>query len=293
MRVHCLIPVHNRIRETEAVLRCLNAQDYPHLRVVIVDDGSTDGTADMVRRDFPHVELLSGDGNLWWSGAMARGLRLVLPQTKDGDFVLFQNNDTLFERHYVRTLVSASEALGRAVVGSILKDAGHPDRIISLGPRVSYLKAYVREVLPEYQLSQGDGHARPDLPELIDMDALSGRGTLYPVEVFHRVGIVRHRWLPHYLADYEMAARARAAGFRTVVCTRAVVWTSAEESGIACRNAPLTAKLFGRRSRSNIVDAVVFFSLSGPWYLRITAPARVPLFRLWGAARHRIAGWWR
>lgn len=124
---------------------------------------------------------------------MAYGLRCVLQRAKKADYVFFLNNDTQFRAECVRTLVSVSQAHGRAVVGSILKDARDPDRILSLGPRVDYLKTRITEVLPGSGAFGSDGECRPELPEVIEMDALSGRGTLYPVEVFHRAGGIRHR----------------------------------------------------------------------------------------------------
>ncbi len=289
MTVYCIIPVHNRVSETLGVLRCLRAQDYAHIQTVVVDDGSTDGTADLVRQNFPEVELLSGNGNLWWSGAMARGLKFVLPRAKEDDYVLFQNNDTSFAPDYVRTLVSVSEIHSGAVVGSILRDSSDPERTISVGPKVSYLKTRIEELHSTSEkrceiVSPGAG-----LPEVIELEALSGRGTLYPVEVFRRVGIVRQRWLPHYMSDYEMAARAKAAGFRTLVSTRAVVWTSPENSGIDPKTSSFFQRLAGRKSRSNIFDTVAFFALCGPWHLRATAPIRVVLLRAWGALRRKLA----
>ncbi len=289
MRVYCLIPVHNRFNETKEVLRVLKAQDFPALRVVVVDDGSTDGTAEYIRQDTLDVELIVGDGSLWWSGAMEKGLASILPRVKEGDFVLFLNNDTRFCPDYVTTLVAVSQAYDRAVVGSILMDAGRPDRILSVGPRICYGLTRVEEVYPTTMGSVGDSSAAPNtFPEVVEVDALSGRGTLYPVEVLQRIGTIRYRWLPHYMADYEISARAKAAGFRTLVATRAVVWTDAEASGIEPRRASILQRLFSRRSSSNILDALVFFTLCGPWYWRITGALRVIIFRLWAVLKQYL-----
>ncbi len=286
MTVYCLIPVHNNLPKTEAVLHCLRAQDFKDCRTVVVDDGSTDGTAELISHDFPEVTLLQGNGSLWWTGAMAKGLAYILPRAKDGDFVLFQNNDTQFMPNYVTTLVSVSQAYGNAVVGSILKDITNPERILSFGPRIHYFKALIKEAFVPADVENG---ASSFLPEVLEMDALSGRGTLYPISVLRRIGTVRCRWLPHYLADYEIAARAKAAGVKMLVSTSAVVRTGAENSGIDMDSASWVEKLFSRRSRSNILDSIAFFSLAGPWYLRITAPLRVVFFWVWRTLRALLA----
>ena len=291
MRVYCLIPVHNRLRETRAVLQCLAAQDYPELSTVIVDDGSTDGTGEAIRRDYPGVTLIEGDGLLWWGGAMATGLDFILPRAKKDDYVLFQNNDTSFTPDYVSTLVSVSRAHDGAVVGSVTKDVDRPEVVLTIAPRIDYWKVRTVDLLETYEVGSGRPNGGLGLPEAIDADALCGRGTLYPVSVFRRVGGVRHRLLPHYLADYEMSARAKAAGFRTIVSTRAVVWTESKLSGIEETAATWGERLFDRRSRTNMVDSMAFFTLCGPWYLRPTGALRVVFFRLWGAVRRKCFAW--
>jgi GT2 family glycosyltransferase len=289
MIVHCLIPAHNRLADTREVLRCLRVQEFRDLRIVVVDDGSTDGTSDYIRQQFEEVELLSGDGSLWWGGAMAKGLAAILLGAKAGDFVLFLNNDVRFDEHFVERLVTVSLDYGRAVVGSILMDAQEPERILSIGLRIRYGLTRIEEM---YQPSHGEGKDRradtATLSAVIEVDALSGRGTLYPVEVLRKIGSVRHRWLPHYMGDYEISVRAKAASYKTLVATNARVWTSPETSRINPHNASIVDLLFSRRSRSNILDSMAFFSLCGPWYFRLTGPLRVILFRGWRAVRRCI-----
>jgi cellulose synthase/poly-beta-1,6-N-acetylglucosamine synthase-like glycosyltransferase len=86
--VHVLIPVHNRMDATLECVACLERQTYRDFRVVIVDDGSTDGTSDTLERMHPEVEVLRGDGNLWWTGAVHMGVEHILKSAKGGDFVL-------------------------------------------------------------------------------------------------------------------------------------------------------------------------------------------------------------
>src|SRR4030095_5801184 len=61
-----------------------------------------------------------------------------------------------------------------------------------------------------------------------DVDGLSGRGTLYPVQAIRSAGLMNPRWLPHYLADYDLAVRAKKAGYRLLVSEQHVVVSSTE-----------------------------------------------------------------
>ena len=65
--VHGVMPVHNNVERTLDCLECLTRQTYKRLRILIIDDGSTDGTAAEVRARYPDVEVLSGNGSLWWT----------------------------------------------------------------------------------------------------------------------------------------------------------------------------------------------------------------------------------
>jgi GT2 family glycosyltransferase len=290
MTVYCLIPVHNRLDETRGVLDCLRGQQFSDLRIIVVDDGSSDGTAEYLRDSAPEVELISGDGSLWWGGAMTKGLAAILPRAIAGDYVLFLNNDTRFKPDYVSTLVAVSEAYGRAAVGSPLKDAGDPERFLSIDVRIDYLRISVDGYWPH--LERRYQHVRPalkpedpsrgqqldQLGDVVESDLLSGRGTLYPVEALRKVGSPRYRWLPHYWSDYEISARVKGAGIPLLIATRAVVWSGKEASGLSRKTDGRLKTLFSRRSRTNIIDLVLFFSLCGPLYLRATAVPRILLF---------------
>ena len=67
--VYIVIPCFNRKKLTRGCLQALENQTYKDFKVIVVDDGSTDGTANMITREFPETILLFGDGNLFWTGA--------------------------------------------------------------------------------------------------------------------------------------------------------------------------------------------------------------------------------
>jgi len=95
MKIAVIIPVFNR-RET--TLKCLgllkNNVLIPNnslINIIVVDDGSTDGTAAAIKLAFPDVKILNGDGNLWWTGAINMGVEFALSQ--DFDYLLTRLND--------------------------------------------------------------------------------------------------------------------------------------------------------------------------------------------------------
>jgi GT2 family glycosyltransferase len=69
--IYIVIPVFNRKHYTKDCLLSLSAQTYSVFKTIVVDDGSTDGTADMLKEEFPEVIVLKGTGNLFWTAATA------------------------------------------------------------------------------------------------------------------------------------------------------------------------------------------------------------------------------
>ena len=94
IRIAAVMTVHNRRALTLECLDSLRAQQVPGgaLDVFVVDDGSTDGTAEAVTQHHPDVRLLCGNGDLYWNGGMRRALDEAM--AGDYDYYLWMNDDT-------------------------------------------------------------------------------------------------------------------------------------------------------------------------------------------------------
>jgi len=92
--VYILIPAHNRKQITLKCLATLGQADYlERYHVVVVDDGSTDGTAEAIHTLYADATVLKGDGNLWWTGAIKKGMEYAFEQ--GAEFFIWLNDDTL------------------------------------------------------------------------------------------------------------------------------------------------------------------------------------------------------
>ncbi len=97
-QIAVLMTCFNRRDLTLDCLRRLFSQKLPegtNLRVTLVDDGSTDGTAASVKAEFPEVTVLEGDGNLYWCGGMRKAWAHAAES--DPDYYLLLNDDTMLE----------------------------------------------------------------------------------------------------------------------------------------------------------------------------------------------------
>ncbi len=67
-RIYIILPVHNRIETTHRFIKCLKRQTYTKFHLILVDDGSTDGTEEYVRTELHDVTVIKGNGNLGGQG---------------------------------------------------------------------------------------------------------------------------------------------------------------------------------------------------------------------------------
>jgi len=226
--VFVIIPVHNRLHFTRACLASLSEQRFRDFTVVVVDDGSTDGTQDALAREFPAVSVLTGDGTLWWTGAMNVGVDWAMRQGSEDDAIVTLNNDTLPPPDYFGHLHAAQETRPFALIGSLLVRAADRRTIVDGGVRVSWPTAK----FTSDQEMEPVPVVRSQHPVLYSVDVLSGCGTLIPVEAFKQVGLYDERHLRHYAADYEFSRRALAAGFPLYVDKTSILYVHERESGL-------------------------------------------------------------
>lgn len=219
------IPVHNRVQLTVKCLEALANQDYSHFSVIVCDDGSSDGTAEVIAEKLPEVTVLNGDGSLWWTGATNRCVEYVMRHSVDSrDCVVTLNNDLEIPPNYLSSLANAALKYPGALITSVGYDI-KTGRMVSPGYRHSWLTAKARAIDPATE------HL-PDDSSVASVTHAAGRGTLIPLEVFSKIGLFDERRLPHYGADYDLSFRAARAGHPVLVCFLAPVFSHVEETGM-------------------------------------------------------------
>lgn len=187
-----IIPVHNRRETTLACLRHLLATgDLGRCHVIVVDDGSSDGTSAAVRAEFPQVEILRGDGNLWWTGAIALGMHHA--NTAGADAVCWLNDDCLPAAGTLDALfVEACAAPGQVVAPACYN-------------------ADTRELVPNAFL--GRTRVIPTAAGKSHADGLSGFCVALPRAVWAAIGMPDAQEFPHYFGDNAYTLTAARAGF--------------------------------------------------------------------------------
>lgn len=273
-KVWVAIPVHNRLQFTRACIRQLVNQDYEELAIVIVDDGSTDGTGQFLEQlADERIVTITGDGNLWWARAMELAINHFKSAAQRSDFLLMLNDDVTFGPDYISTLVKASQTLCRAVVGSAQREQ-ISGRELGSGYLIDHAALSLRAV--------------PASASFTKVDAVPARGALFPFDAVAAAGNVRPKLFPHYLADLDFSARCRAKGWLVYVVESAPVFTDGRSSDTKVRNKGAWQRYTSSRSKDNVWQRLAFFMSHGPTHARFTAPFRFPFVAIYRrlAKRH-------
>lgn len=263
--LYILLPVHNRRDITAKFVACLKAQTFFEWHLVLVDDGSRDGTAEMVCRAVDQVTVIKGDGNLWWGGALEKGYRWLQahPETL-ADLVLIANDDTVFEPDFLARGVELLERRPHTLLQACCFSK-QTERLLDRGTHVDWRRLRF-------------DNAR----DSAEVNCLSTRGLFLRVADFMKTGGFRPRLLPHYGSDYEFTIRARRQGMRLEVDPSLKLWVDEQATGY---QQALTAgffnslrRLFSNRALANPMRWFFFIMLACPPQWKLLALARV----FWG-----------
>lgn len=208
-----LLCCFNRKAKTLACLQSLYRQGVA-VSVVLVDDGSTDGTAEAVCQQFPQVVLLTGNGSLYWNGAMRLAWQHALALFAKAPAFIWLNDDVRLDDDALSRLLATVAALPAADLGAVTaamrEPAGHAghqlgtgDTPLSYGGRRSRSRWFPLRMGPLLPLAA--------VPQSCDF--IHGNLCYIPAQAVERVGILS----PHYthaMGDYDYGLRLKKAGLR-------------------------------------------------------------------------------
>jgi GT2 family glycosyltransferase len=224
--IYIVIPVFNRWHFTKACLESLMAQTNGEFVTVVVDHGSTDGTSQCIRSQFPKVIVLTGDERMWWTAATNAGVKYALD--KKADYILTLNNDLVVEKDYIDNLVLSAGAYPKSLIGSVSLDIDHPEKVMFAG---GTWNAWISKYRSAVDLQKPYSVLKDQYPT-VSSDLLPGRGTLIPATAFSEAGLFDEVNFPHYMADEDFSLRAQQIGYSLLVSTRCVVFSHVGATGL-------------------------------------------------------------
>ncbi len=198
-KIAVLITSHNRKDTTLKCLKSLYLNQLPidfDLDLYLVDDGSTDGTAEAVNELYPQVCLVKGDGNLFWNQGMRLAWNTAIAHSTY-DFYLWLNDDTIIDPDALSNILETSSA-ARFVEGNEVIVTGacrnKPDEgFFSYGGRSEN-----GPVIPNGQLQK--------------CKYINGNFVLVPLAIYKKIGPLSENYT-HALGDIDYGLQALKHGF--------------------------------------------------------------------------------
>ncbi|NWJ51487.1 MAG: glycosyltransferase family 2 protein [Bacteroidetes bacterium] len=223
-----IIPTFNRKECLRSVLNCLQNQIKEEfiLHTIVVVDGSTDGSIEMIKNDFPDVEIIYGDGNWWYTKCINKGIKRALENGSEN--ILTLNDDIVFDENYIITLLSvALQNKKNTLIGSASFTQSQPFRITFSG-----IKSLVRWRLKFsvyikkfscVDITSFRGYA----PSI----CLSGRGMFFSKEIIDEIGMFDEKFV-QYGSDSDFSYRAYKKGYSVIISYDAKVFENEKLTSI-------------------------------------------------------------
>jgi GT2 family glycosyltransferase len=211
----------NRWEDTEACLQSLLPVVNGHIRVLVVDNGSTDGTPENIRRRFPRFEVQENGINLGFPAGNNVGIRHALAE--GADYVILLNNDTVVDRGFAEELVAAAQRNPLAgMISSLIFFHDRPSVVWFAGGGISTWTGRSRHA---GYLQSTRGQVTRDVP----IDRPCACSLLVTRRFLESVGLMRET-LFLYGEEIDWMLRARRHGFRCFLATRSKVWHKVSSS---------------------------------------------------------------
>lgn len=251
--IYIVTPVFNRRAFTENYLEALSKQTNKDFKTIIVDDGSTDGTADMIKEKFPDVIVLKEKGDLWWAEATNIGVKYAIEQ--GADYIMTLNDDTVPYEDYIEKMYYWMKREPNALLGAFAVDANTLKPIFG-GEILNWKTTKYENLLLKYKES--------DLYGIKEVNNFPGRGLVIPTKIFEKIGFYDSKNFPQTVADLDFTCRAYNQGFKIYCNYDAKIKIYPDESG--------GVKLVRKRSLKNYYNHL--FGIRGGgnviWFTKFT-----------------------
>ena len=181
--------------------------------VVVVDNGSSDGSVDFITTHYPEVHMIVNQRNLGFAGGVNCGICQALDQ--NAEFVALFNNDAVADNHWLEQLLKEAE--------------GHPGAGIITGKLVSFDRKFLDstgDMYTNWGLPYPRGRDDKDLDKYDqsrDIFGASGGASLFRTVVFKEIGLFDEDFFAYY-EDIDLSFRAQLAGWKVRYAPQAVAY---------------------------------------------------------------------
>ena len=209
-KVSVIIPNYNGKKYLRDCLDAMECQSFRDFEVLLIDNGSDDGSGDLIRKEYPWVRRISLRENTGFCGAVNQGIR-----NSASPFVILLNNDTVADKNFIKELLKAIEDKPQAFScqAKLLK-MKEQDKMDDGGNYYCALG---------WAFAQGKGRPERDYSREKKIFAACGGAAIYRREILDRTGLFDEEHFA-YLEDIDIGYRGRLLGYENWYCPDAKVF---------------------------------------------------------------------
>lgn len=216
-KVFIIILNWNGKDDTIDCLASIEKLDYPDYHVIVVDNGSTDGSVELIRASYPSATwftVIENGENLGYTGGNNVGLRYAMEQ--GAQYILLLNNDTTIKSDVLKCLVKTAEGNPHAgLLGPKIIQMDDPAKAYSMVGKLNMWFPW-----PDRMEGEDESKVTGDA---VCVDFLSGSALLVKRDFVEKVGLLDERFF-FYWEENDWCERGRKAGFSSVFVPEAIVY---------------------------------------------------------------------
>lgn len=214
-KVNIIILNWNGKKDTIECLDSLKKITYPNYEITLVDNGSTDGSVECLKKLYPKIEIIENQKNFGFAEGNNIGIKKAI--IKRTDYVLLLNNDTIVEKEFLDKLIQVAESDPNiGIVGPTIYYYNDVNKIQSAGTKISLKTGTIKT----FRLNKND---LGEYNNITDVDSVTGCALLAKSELFENIGYLIKEYFA-YWEETEWCIRARKKGYKVMYVPQAKVW---------------------------------------------------------------------
>ena len=276
LQITIVIPTFNRKSFLKQIITNLYDQDIKNVdvKIIVVNAGSTDGTLEMLNKEFSDVIVINGSNSWWYTKSMNEGFKLA--KKHNPDFVLTLNDDIKINNNYLSKLLEAvCNCPPNSIIGSITYTNTLPHQLFSSGviKIIKWRNKYVK-------YHKSFANIEPEkLSGLHKTKGVPGRGMLIPFCVLEELHYFDEKFA-QYHSDFDFCMRASKCGYFSFISWDAIIFCYVDQtaSGSSFLKTPFQKffkGFFNKHSRIYIPDNARYILRHG---IKILFPITFSIF---------------
>jgi len=224
-QVSIIILNWNGKEDTIECLESLKQIIYPNYEIILVDNGSTDGSVEFLREQYPDMEIIENERNLGFAEGCNIGIRKSLD--KRTDYVLLLNNDTAVEPEFLNEMVKLAESKKSiGIVGPKICYYDEKNKILRAGEKINTITGKV-SILGRNHIDKESNNQNKKV------DLVEGSCFLIKSILFEKIGFLDPEYFA-YAEDIDYCLRASKENFEVYCCHSTKIYHKGSRSSSSC-----------------------------------------------------------